>query len=74
MTNANQILLNTVQVSQAYGIATSTLAKMRLYGTGPVFVKLGRKVAYRLDDLEAWVTDNRFRSTSEYDAPTKGQA
>lgn len=71
MTNEKQTLLTAQQVSDAYGVAKSTLAKMRLSGTGPVFVKLGRRVAYRLDDLEAWVTENRFRSTSEYDAAAK---
>lgn len=67
MMNEKQTLLTAEQVSDAYGVAKSTLAKMRLYGTGPVFVKLGRRVAYRLEDLEAWVNENRFKSTSEYD-------
>lgn len=68
MTNEKQTLLTAKQVGQAYGIATSTLAKMRLSGGGPVFVKLGRRVLYRQDDLNNWVSENRFRSTSEYDA------
>lgn len=71
MTIEQQTLLTALQVSERYGPSPSTLAKMRLTGTGPVFVKLGRKVAYRLEDLEAWVAENRFRSTSEYDAPTR---
>ena len=66
------ILLSPKQVAERYGPSPATLAKMRLYGTGPVFVKLGRRVAYRLEDLEAWVAENRFRSTSEYDAAAKG--
>lgn len=64
-------LLSPKQVKERYGPSTATLAKMRLYGTGPVFVKLGRRVAYRLEDLEAWIEENRFRSTSEYDAVSK---
>lgn len=71
MTIAQQTLLTPPQVAERYGPSTSTLAKMRLTGTGPVYVKLGRKVAYRLEDLEAWVAENRFRSTSEYDAAGK---
>lgn len=67
MNNEKQTLLTVQQVSEAYGIAKSTLAKMRLNGDGPVFVKLGRRVFYRHDDLNAWVFENRFRSTSEYD-------
>ncbi len=65
-------LLTPKQVAERYGPSPATLAKMRLYGTGPVFVKLGRRVAYRQEDLEAWVAENRFRSTSEYDAAAKG--
>lgn len=65
-------LLTAKQVAEQYGPSPATLAKMRLSGTGPVFVKLGRRVAYRLEDLEVWVEENRFRSTSEYDAAAKG--
>jgi len=65
-------LLSPQQVAERYGPSVSTLAKMRLTGTGPVFVKLGRRIAYRLDDLESWVLSNRFRSTSEYDAAEEG--
>lgn len=74
MNNAfgNTTLLTPKQVAERYGPSTSTLAKMRLSGTGPVFVKLGRRVAYRLEDVEAWVVENRFRSTSEYDATAQG--
>ena len=68
MTIQQPTLLTPQQVAERYGPSTSTLAKMRLTGAGPVYVKLGRKVAYRLEDLEAWVAENRFRSTSEYDA------
>ena len=73
MTTDKQTLLTPEQVGQRYGMATSTLAKMRLSGSGPVFVKLGRRVLYRQDDLDTWVSENRFRSTSEYDAPTGSQ-
>ena len=48
------------------GLSASTLAKMRLYGTGPAYSKLGRRVVYRPEDLEAWIAANRFQSTSEY--------
>lgn len=48
------------------GLSTSTLAKMRLRGDGPVFVKCGRRVvAYCVTDLTAWLERNRRRSTSQ---------
>lgn len=51
-------------------ISPSTLAKMRLSGTSPRYVKLGRRVAYRPADLEAWVEAQSFSSTSEYGGKT----
>jgi hypothetical protein len=42
------------------------LAKMRVFGNGPEFLKLGRQVRYRRSALDAWATTNRHRSTSEY--------
>ena len=46
------------------GLATSTLAKLRLSGAGPKYLKLGRAVRYRISDLTEW-QDRRIRlSTS----------
>lgn len=47
-------------------LSTSTLAKMRLSGSSPRYVKLGRRVAYRPADLEAWIEAQSFNSTAEY--------
>jgi predicted DNA-binding transcriptional regulator AlpA len=48
------------------GLSQSTLAKLRLSGSGPVFLKLGRRVFYQLADLERWIASRRFASTSAY--------
>ena len=40
-----------------------TLARWRLIGTGPRYVRVGRKVFYRLRDLEAWL-DQQTRHTT----------
>ena len=46
-------------------IAASTLAKMRLTGKGPVYMKLGaRRVVYDVADLERWASACRRESTS----------
>jgi predicted DNA-binding transcriptional regulator AlpA len=47
------------------GLSSSTLAKMRLSGTGPAFHKLGRRVVYRPEDLDAWLASCRRTSTSD---------
>lgn len=59
-------VLNAAQAAERLGLSVSTLAKMRLYGNGPSYSKLGRRVVYRPEDLEAWIAANRFSSTSEY--------
>jgi len=58
----NQVVLRAPEAAKYLGISTSNLAKMRLRKCthGPVFCKLGpRVVAYRIADLDAWLTANR---------------
>jgi predicted DNA-binding transcriptional regulator AlpA len=57
--------LNAAEAAEHLNLSTSTLAKLRLYGSGPAYLKLGRRVAYDVADLEAWVADRRRRSTSD---------
>jgi len=71
MTLQNPIVLNAEQVAERLGLSISTLAKMRLYGSGPAYSKLGRRVVYRPEDLENWINANRFGSTSEYPSTSK---
>lgn len=53
-------------------MAESTLAKLRCYGSGPRFAKMGpRLVVYDRADLDAWLNDRLCHSTSEYDALAK---
>ena len=51
--------------SRHVGLSVSTLNKLRVFGGGPVFLKLGRRVAYDLADLDAWLATKRRRSTSD---------
>ena len=61
-----QTLINAEDAARYLNLSTSTLAKMRLSGNTPKYIKMGRRVAYRQIDLEAWVDSQRFQSTSEY--------
>jgi predicted DNA-binding transcriptional regulator AlpA len=47
------------------GLSGSTLNKLRVFGGGPVFLKLGRRVAYDIADLDAWLATKRRTSTSD---------
>lgn len=43
------------EVSEHYKISTNTLKKWRqTKGGGPVFIRMGRHVRYRVADLKAW--------------------
>ena len=46
-------------------LSPRTLEKMRVVGGGPPFSKLGRRVTYAIDDLEAWAAARRCSSTSD---------
>jgi predicted DNA-binding transcriptional regulator AlpA len=55
-----------VQDAATYiGLSVSTLNKLRVFGGGPTFLKLGRRVAYGVADLDAWLATKRRRSTSD---------
>ncbi|MEJ0093211.1 MAG: helix-turn-helix domain-containing protein [Methylocella sp.] len=60
-----RLLLTTIAAAQMCGLRKNTLDKMRLSGTGPAYLKLGRSVRYDLADIEAWISSSRRRSTSE---------
>jgi hypothetical protein len=47
------------------GIGVGTLNKLRTYGGGPPYAKLGHTVVYDPIDLDAWANERKVRSTSE---------
>ena len=58
--------IRTPQAAEICGLSPRTLEKMRLTGEGPLFIRAGRRaVVYDPRDLEAWLTSNRHRSTSD---------
>ncbi|WP_116745455.1 helix-turn-helix domain-containing protein [Janthinobacterium sp. 78] len=46
------------------GLAAKTLAMYATKGSGPSFVKGGR-IWYRQDDLDAWLSDLKAKSTAQ---------
>lgn len=47
------------------GLSARTLERFRVDGRGPNYLKLGRRVAYRREDLTAWADSQRRSSTSD---------
>jgi predicted DNA-binding transcriptional regulator AlpA len=59
-------VLRTPDAAKYLGLTGSTLEKMRLFGTGPRFVRIGmRAVGYTIDDLESFIEAGRRTSTSD---------
>jgi len=58
--------LKSVRDTAVYlGVSVSTLNKWRVFGNGPRFCRLGRRVAYRQKDIDDFVAGNLRRSTSD---------
>lgn len=57
--------LRTKESAEFLGLSPRTLEKHRTYGTGPAYRKLGGRVVYAIDDLEAWAERGAVTSTSD---------
>ncbi|MCQ9156819.1 helix-turn-helix transcriptional regulator [Acidomonas methanolica] len=62
--------LRTPEASRFVGLSIRTLEKHRIYGTGPRYSKLGGRVVYRVDELQAWVESGARAHTSDSAART----
>ena len=59
-------ILDTQAAARRCGLSKPTLERYRLTGSGPAFLKIGRKaVRYRETDLDAWLAGRLRRSTSD---------
>ena len=57
--------VRTHEAADILGISPRTLEKYRCHGGGPVFRKLGGRVVYAIDDIEAWANQSACRSPSD---------
>jgi predicted DNA-binding transcriptional regulator AlpA len=57
--------LRTPEAARFLGLSGRTLEKHRTYGTGPAYRKLGGRVVYSVDDLQAWAQRGAVTSTSD---------
>jgi len=58
-------LLDQSQAAEFLAVSTRTLEGWRSSGGGPRFVRVGRRVRYRLRDLQQWVDVRTFGSSAE---------
>lgn len=59
--------LSTPEAATYTGYAVGTLEKLRCLGGGPPFIRRpgGRRILYRVEDLDAWLMAGRRSSTSD---------
>ncbi len=60
-----QRYLRTPEAARFLGLSGRTLEKHRTYGTGPAYRKLGGRVVYSVEDLQAWANRGAVTSTSD---------
>jgi len=62
--------IKTIDAAAMLGIAPITLRIWRCEGKGPKFTKLGTgrnaPVVYQLADIQAWIDEHKFQSTTGY--------
>jgi len=56
--------LNQIELSRRWTISPRTLERWRWLGQGPRYLKIGGRVVYRLDDVEAYEAQQARTSTS----------
>lgn len=56
--------LHQVDLARRWKLSPRTLERWRWTGEGPKFVKLGGRVVYRVEDVEAFEAENVRTSTS----------
>ena len=62
--------LRTPEAARFLGLSGRTLEKHRTYGTGPRYAKIGGRVVYAIEDLQAWVARGAKTSTSDAQGET----
>ncbi len=64
-TTSASAYLNCEQAGAHLNLSPRTLEKLRTIGGGPRFRKLGRRIVYKIVDLDAWAESRACESTSD---------
>ena len=73
MTNAPIRHLNQVELARRWSLSHRTLERWRWEGRGPRYLKVGGRVVYRLQDIEAFEAE-QLRSSTLLPVQTLGDA
>lgn len=69
MSNPNKHVahFNVYDLSKRWKLAPKTLDRWRQRGVGPRFLKIGGRVIYRKEDIEAYETENVRKATEKHE-------
>ncbi len=57
----NDDIWTTKQVAAYLKMSVTQINAFRAYGTGPVYMKIGKLVRYRREDVEKWLFEQRIK-------------
>lgn len=60
---ADSTLMRPHETAATLQVSIRTLEYWRAHGDGPKFVRVGRHVRYRLDDISAWLDERSSTGT-----------
>jgi predicted site-specific integrase-resolvase len=66
--------LRQAEVAQRWNVSPRTLERWRWTGQGPRFLKVGGRVVYRIEDIEAYEARQLRTSTVQPEAPAQAGA
>ena len=64
--------MNQNALAARWAISPRTLERWRWAGEGPQFIKLGGRVVYRLEDVEAFEAEQIRQATPNMSRPSRG--
>jgi len=65
MHNIQDEYLTTPQYAKLTHQSIRTCERQRMDGTGPKFIRLGRKILYLRKDVDTWLESRKFENTAE---------
>jgi predicted DNA-binding transcriptional regulator AlpA len=57
--------LGVVEAAKYSNLSKSNMNKLRVYGGGPLYIKVGARVVYDRSDIDTWLTDKKVANTSQ---------
>jgi predicted DNA-binding transcriptional regulator AlpA len=57
--------LNVIEAATYTNLSKSSLDKLRVYGGGPLYIKVGARVVYDRIELDTWLIAKKVANTSQ---------